>query len=230
MRFALTDYTEKEYNNFGWARVAEALTKNELDDLYSKIQEKPTLRTFKKSSKGEAIIEVNKKPDTTLDVNNTFVFVKGTRNNFEITRVIKFDAETETEMEIIKERLYERRTFSDTHLAFLKQQGFATEYTRESAKSFGEYQKLRESGTTSRGTNQSNRKSSKYGGGRSFVFGENGEVTETRFALTDADIDEIFGDIGSDFDFDIEAILDKGAPVKSIAVFQKSFLHFFAAP
>lgn len=96
MRFALTDYTEKEYNNFGWARVAEALTKNELDDLYSKIQEKPTLRTFKQSSKGEAIIEVNKKPHTTLDVNNTFVFVKGTKKNFAITRVIKFDAETET--------------------------------------------------------------------------------------------------------------------------------------
>ena len=44
-RFALSvepgdiaNYTEKQYNSFGWARAAGAITKNEVDDLESKIQ------------------------------------------------------------------------------------------------------------------------------------------------------------------------------------------------
>ena len=179
----IVNYTEKQYNSFGWARYAETLTKTELDDLYSKIQARTTLRTFKQSSKGEAIIEVNKKPHTTLDVDNVFVFVKGKKDNFRITRTVRFNVETETEMEIIKERVYERRTFSDTHFAYLEQQGFATQYAREGAKSFSEYQKLRESGETSRRTHQDNRGRAKYRSGYSLTIGEDGEILE-RFALT----------------------------------------------
>lgn len=125
-------------------------------------------------------------------------------------------------MEIIKEALYERGTWSDSYLPYFERENIAKEYRRENSKSFEQYkqeQRSRSSGQTSRGTNQSNRKPSKYGGGRSFVFGENGEVTETRFALTDSDIDEIFVNIGSDFDFDIEAILDEGATVKTMEEF-----------
>lgn len=199
VKFALAEdtevsfaYAEDMYNSFGWATEVGAFIGDELDDLYSKIQARTSLRTFKQSSKGEAIIEVNKKPHTTLDVNNVFVFVKGTKSDFEITRVVRFAAETETEMEIIKERLYERRAFSDTHLAFLEQQGFATQYTRESTESFIEYQKLRGSGETSRGANQNNRGRAKYRSGYSLTVGEDGEITEgfsaansnTRYALT----------------------------------------------
>ena len=221
-RFALAEdevvehYTEKQYNSFGWARYAEALTKTELDDLYSKIQARTTLRTFKQSSKGEAIIEVNKKPHTTLDVDNVFVFVKGTKNNFEITKVVKFAAETETEMEIIKERLYERRSFSDTHLAFLEQQGFAAQYTRESSKTFDEYQRLQSSRKASRGTNQDNRGRTKYRSGYSLAIGEDGEITE-RYALTD---EENWGDIIRNMsaelgtEFNINAVLERGFPRK----------------
>lgn len=43
-------------------------------------------------------------------------------------------------------------------------------------------------------------------------------ISNKRYALTDADIDEIFGDIGSDFDFDIDAILEKGAPINTKSV------------
>ena len=35
-----TIYTEEQYNNFGWAREAGAITKNELDDLDSSIKQK----------------------------------------------------------------------------------------------------------------------------------------------------------------------------------------------
>ncbi len=211
-RYALTEnaesiekYTEKQYNSFGWARYAEALSKNELDDLYSKIQARTTLRTFKQSSKGEAIIEVNKKPHTTLDVDNVFVFVKGKKNDFTISRVVRFNAETETEMDLIKEDLYEGRTWSDTYYSFYRQEGFAKEYRRENTESFEQYNqevRRRSLGQTSRGTNQDNRQSGKYRSGYSLTVGENGEVVE-RFALTgDEDLDAIFGDIDMNEDAD----------------------------
>ena len=74
VKYSLDEYTEKQYNDFGWARVAEAITINELDDMYSKIQEKGSLKKFAQSSNGEAIIEVNDRPHTTLGVNNKFLF------------------------------------------------------------------------------------------------------------------------------------------------------------
>ena len=104
----LKNDTEKQYTDFGWARHAKAISKNELDDLYSKLQEKGSLKRFPQSSKGEAVIEVNDKPHTTLGVNDVFVFVTGTKNNPQIKKVVRFQAETDTEMEIIKEKLYER--------------------------------------------------------------------------------------------------------------------------
>ena len=176
------NYTKEQYESFGWASEAGGITTEELDDLFAKIKSRTGLKTFKQSSRGEAIIEVNNDPHKTLGVDNVFVFVKGTRNNFRIARTVRFDAETETEMEILKERLYERRAFSDTHLAYLEQQGFATQYTREGAKSFSEYQELRESRKTSRGTNQDNRGQKQYRGGYSLDIGENGEITE-KYAL-----------------------------------------------
>ena len=190
MRFALPDevdngnnqeynYTEQQYESFGWARDVGGITSSELDDLFSKIQARKTLRTFRRSSRGEAIIEVNNDPHKALGVDNVFVFVRGSKESFTITRTVRFNAETETEMEIIKERLYERRAFSNTHLAFLEQQGFATQYTREGAKSFSEYQNLRGSGETSRRTNRNNRKSSKYRSGYSLSTSEDGETIES---------------------------------------------------
>ncbi len=219
-RFALAEdeatkhYTKEQYESFGWASKAGGITTEEIDDLFAKIKARSSLRTFRQSSKGEAIIEVNNDPHKTLGVNNVFVFVKGTKDNFRITRTVRFNVETETEMEIIKERLYERRAFSDTHLAFLEQQGFATQYTREGAKSFGEYQKLRESGDVRGGAYQNNRESGKYRSGYSLTVGEDGEIIE-RYALTGYEgrnelLDELYSD--SSTGFDIDAILEKGIP------------------
>ena len=100
-------YTEKQYNDFGWARVAEAITKNELDDMYSKIQEKGSLKKFAQSSNGEAIIEVNDRPHTTLGVNNKFLFVIGTETNPEITRVVSVNFSDEDSIDVFRKDIYE---------------------------------------------------------------------------------------------------------------------------
>ena len=101
--------------------------------MYSKIHEKGSLEKFAQSSKGEAIIEVNDNPHTTLGVDNVFVFAKGTKNNPQINKVVRFQVETDTEMEIINEKLYERGSFSNTYYAHLKQYGLAREYSKKSA-------------------------------------------------------------------------------------------------
>ena len=181
VRYALDLYSETQYNSFGWARYAGALTKSELDDLYAKIQARMTLRTYKQSSRGEAIIEVNNTPHTTLGVDNVFVFVKGSKNDFKITRVVRFNAETETEMEILKEDLYEGRTCSDTHIALYQAEGLAREYRREDFPNFAEYREGRSNGEESRGTDRDNRRSKKYGSGYSLVIGEDGEIISETF-------------------------------------------------
>ncbi len=144
----LDKYSPKQYNDFGWARHAEAISKNELDDLYSKIQEKGSLKKFMQSGYGEAIIEVNDDPHSTLGVNNVFVFVTGTKNNPIINKVVRFDIETETEMEVIKEQLYERRTFSYTYYSFLREKGLAREYRKKSAVNYNEYSQKVRSGSS----------------------------------------------------------------------------------
>ena len=201
-------YTAEQYEKFGWAREADAITKDEADDLYSKIQESTTMRVFKKSSNGEAIVEVNKKPNTTLDVDNVFVFVKGTKTDFRISRVVRFAAETETEMEILREDLYEGRTCSDTHIALYQEKGLAREYRRENFPAFAEYSAERSArrtsnGTTGRGADQDHRGRKKYGSGYHLHVGEDGEITESfgkRYALS-----ETRGSIMTEVDPEYEA-------------------------
>ena len=195
VRYALDLYSETQYNSFGWARYAGVLTKSELDDLYAKIQARMTLRTYKQSSRGEAIIEVNNTPHTTLGVDNVFVFVKGSKNDFKITRVVRFNAETETEMEIIKEELYERGTWSDSYLPYYERENISKEYRGENSKSFEQYQqevRSRSGRQESRGTDRDNRRSKKYGSGYSLVIGEDGEIISETFkrnALPEGDFD-----------------------------------------
>ena len=82
-------YTEEQYNRFGWASDAGALTTNEIDDVYSKVMEKGSLRRFPQSIDGEAIIVVNDKAKTTLEAEDVFVFAIGKRDDFAITKVIR---------------------------------------------------------------------------------------------------------------------------------------------
>ncbi len=167
LSYSIDKYTQKQYNSFGWARDTEAITKNELDDMYSKIQVKGSMKKFPQSSYGEAIIELNDNPHTTLGVNNVFAFVTGTKNNPQIRRVIRFQVETETEMEIIKEKLYERGAFSYTYYSFLEQYGITREYSKKSALDYSGYQEKvrRGSGRTNSDKAYENSRSEQNGSG-----------------------------------------------------------------
>ncbi len=153
----LNKYSEEQYNNFGWARYAKAISKNESDDVFSKIHEKGSLKKFLQSSNGEAIIEVNDDPHANLAVNNVFVFVTGTKNDPKITKVVRFQVETDTEMEIIKENLYEKGTFSNSYYAFLEQYGLAREYSKKSVLDYTEYERTVRRGSSGADRNRADR-------------------------------------------------------------------------
>lgn len=179
-------YSQKQYNDFGWAREADAVTKNELDDMYSKIHEKGSLKKFLQTSKGEAIIEVNDNPHTTLGTDNVFVFVTGTTNNPQISKVVRFEAETETEMEIIKEKLYERGSFSNSYYSFLKQYGFAREYSKKSALDYIGYEEKARRRSSGADSNQADGNSG-VKRNRSWPFEEtqSNDIAPTKASSTD---------------------------------------------
>lgn len=158
---SIDKYNEKQYNAFGWARDAGAISKNELDDLYSKLQVKSSLKRFTQSSKGEAIIEVNDKPHSTLGPNNVFVFTKGTKNNPEITRVVKVNFNDEDSIEFFRKEIYERndhRTLEN--FARVMGEEFIRYYDRNSSANFGEYaekSRTQQSGRNSEGDTRANR-------------------------------------------------------------------------
>lgn len=136
---SIDKYTEKQYNDFGWARYANAITKNELDDMHSKLHEKGSLKKFPQTKYGEAVVEINDDPHAVLKTNNVLAFVTGTVNNPKITRVVRFNVNTEAEMEIIKEILYEGSAFADTDYSFLEEEGIAREYKRNSVLTYNQY-------------------------------------------------------------------------------------------
>ena len=184
--FALDKYSKKQYNQFGWARDIDAISKNELDDMYSKIHEKGSLTKFPKSSTGEAIIEVNDKPHTTLGTDNVFVFVTGTRNSPQIDKVVRFQVETDAEMEIIKEKLYERGTFRNTYYWFLEQYGIAREYSKKSALDYTRYEeKIRRRSGGAEGNRAYGDRGIEQNGTRSFEETRSNEIAPDRASSTD---------------------------------------------
>ena len=73
-----------------------------MDDLDSKVKLKRSVKDFYRSEEGEFIVPVNDDPHARLKVNNVFVFLEGTKRRNTITRVVRFDVDTEIRMEEIR--------------------------------------------------------------------------------------------------------------------------------
>ena len=133
------------------------------------------LRTTNTSFLGEKIIKVNDDPKKNLGVNKALVFVKGTKNNFFITRVVRFDIETEAEMEVWEDGLYEKGKIGDSYLEFYQKQGIVTQYKVEDTPSFNEYKsRSRDRGSRNAAVG-SDRRSQNHGSGRGLADRNNGK-------------------------------------------------------
>ncbi len=115
IRFSLKDkadinqYTERQYNDFGWARVNGVLSANEnynFKEKYRAIKDK-TLKNLVKSASNEIIVEANNMKGADFAVNNTLVYAKGPYEDYKITKVIKINLNTETDIEFIRRSIYE---------------------------------------------------------------------------------------------------------------------------
>ena len=185
-------YNEEMYNSFGWAVRANAMTKNEVDDLYSKINEKGTFKSFKKSFEGYSIIELNDDPHALLGVDNVFAFVSGTAKAFKVEYVARFNIFSETKIEKLRGDIYGiykkntlRRADRIAGLYFAK--GLFLGYTRTDWDS---YQQYRESlgERSSRDEGERDAGIDRIGdGGKGNSKTVEGDVTTTQFSLSTRD-------------------------------------------
>lgn len=104
---AIDDYTEKQYNDFGWARVNDVLSVNEYTDFNNKLNNLTAEIKRRRTADGEYIIAVNDLQGDRFGINNVLVFAKGTYQNPKIIRVIRINLDNETSIEIIRSDIYE---------------------------------------------------------------------------------------------------------------------------
>ena len=110
---AVDNYTEKQYNDFGWAYEENALSGGKRDDFHSKFAQVVKGRvSAPKTKNGEYMIAVSDIYDSDMEgINNTIVYAKGSIESPEITRVLDIDEYEETILDQWRRELYatERR-------------------------------------------------------------------------------------------------------------------------
>ncbi len=137
-------YKKQDYERYGWAREAGIVSFNNMSDLESKLKTKKSLKDFQQSMRGEAIVAVNEHPNSTLEVNNTLLYVVGSRNFPKITKVIKINLYNETDIELVERSIYESEQQSWSRASSFMANLFEAELVREySPKDFPNYQEYK---------------------------------------------------------------------------------------
>ncbi len=192
------EYTETEYNNYGWARANEILTAGESEYLRSEFANAVTKRSHPpKTKSGEYMIEVG---DV---VHDKIVYMTGTIDDPYITRVLEIYETDETKLDELRRNLYEsagRRIQSPTSGVF----------RLHDPADYGYIQYKQRGGVQSQRYNdqlgaQRERGGKTAGRIKEIIFGENGEVISEkrvprkggRSALSSAKgaVDKLGGDL-----------------------------------
>ena len=101
-------YTPRDYKNYGWARANNILNAGQNKDFTSKFAQAVNgYGAFPKTSSGEFMIPVSDIYGDSEGVNNTIVYCKGTIARPIITRIVKIDADNETEADLERRDLYD---------------------------------------------------------------------------------------------------------------------------
>lgn len=99
-------YTEKEYNDFVWARANNVLTAEENAELRSKFSAAKSNQTNPpKTKSGEFVITLNVRVGNKY-YENKIAYMKGTIRNPIITRIVEIDEYNETKLAEIRSELY----------------------------------------------------------------------------------------------------------------------------
>ena len=143
---AVDDYTEKQYNDYGWVRVNDVLSDREYADFNRKINNLSAEIRRGKTASGEYIIPVNDMKGERFGVDNVLVFAKGTYQNPKITKVIRIDFEdkiynNETNLTILREYIYEQERQDNEYASIIEDvypQAIISRYTKENIPSYQE--------------------------------------------------------------------------------------------
>lgn len=147
-------YDEKQYNNFGWARVNGVLSYRENGNFrakYRKIKD-GTQKDFRRSSKGEIIVETNDMEGGKHGVNNVLVFAKGSYEDYRITKVIRLKINNETELEKVRDYIYGQETDeyrksyyqTDDIAGLLYEEEYITRHTAQDCPAYKQIKQSRE--------------------------------------------------------------------------------------
>ena len=134
-------YTEKEYNDYGWARANNVLTAEANELWKSKLW---NAKNAPKAFDGSSIIAVSDE----FGIGNTLVYTKGTFENPKIAKIVKLDLseyadyDVETDLDLIREMLYEEEKSNSRASYTISrcfEKGFISEYSRQDVQSYSEY-------------------------------------------------------------------------------------------
>lgn len=98
-RYGIDNYSEKEYNDFGWATYNEIWTANERNTIFSRFADyKHNRNKYPTTKYGEAVIY-------SFDHPSIIVYIKGSISNPKVTKIVRIEANIESNINIIKEEI-----------------------------------------------------------------------------------------------------------------------------
>ncbi len=101
-------YNKSQYNDYAWARGNEILNAGQNKDFTSKFAQAINgYEAFPKTPDGEFMIPVSEIGSKNEGLNNTIVYAKGTISKPIITRVVKINADNETDADMERRDLYD---------------------------------------------------------------------------------------------------------------------------
>ncbi|MFQ7079289.1 MAG: hypothetical protein ACLRSW_15890, partial [Christensenellaceae bacterium] len=115
-KFSIKDienYSETEYNQYGWAVVNDVLSRTEYRKLNEQFAATAHGETFERTRDGYYVIPVGEdnKPQ------NAFVFIKGTISRPVISNIMIIDAENEMELDDIRGAFENARSYESKQIA-----------------------------------------------------------------------------------------------------------------
>ena len=159
----IDNYTEKQYNDFGWARVNGVLSYRENGNFRTKYGEIKSGKQsgVHKTSKGEIIVAVNDMEKGKFGINNVLVFAKGSYENYKITRVIRLKSNSETHLDIVRGFIYEYENDTNAQTRYTLEELYGEELIKQyDSRDFDDYRtskaraRARGRGTQSVGSKQ----------------------------------------------------------------------------
>ena len=103
------NYTEEQYNNFGWVRTNDVLNSGEWKDFTSKFAAAVSKQTKPpKTKSGEYMIAVSDIDDPMrYGIDNIIVYAKGKIENPHVSRVLEIDLDNETDLDRKRREIYD---------------------------------------------------------------------------------------------------------------------------